>query len=125
MRVDKNRLITGIATFVETEVIGKMTDDRAAQIVLSVAVKAIRANPNIADKFIGNDIVRMILGYEERDGKESFDIDSMADMISESVRKYSYFPVVLPAVPFVSPREKELKFGPDDVDRLKRYIEEA
>ena len=125
MRVDKNRLITGIATFVETEVIGKMTDDRAAQIVLSVAVKAIRTNPNIADKFLGNDIVRMVLNYENQNGKESYDIDGMADMISESVRKYGYFPVLLPAVPFISPREKELKFGPDDVNRLKRYIEEA
>ena len=125
MRVDKNRLIAGIATFVENEVIAKMTDDRAAQIVLSVAVKTIRVNPNVADKFLDNDIVRMILGYEDRDGKESYDIDSMTDMISESVRKYGYFPVLLPAVPFISAREKELKFGPDDVNRLKRYIEEA
>ncbi len=125
MRVDKNKLIAGFTTFIETEVIAKMTDDKAAQVVLSVAVKAIRVNPAIADKILGNGIVRMVLGYEDQDGKESYDIDSMASMISESISKYGYFPVVLPAVPFISPREKELKFGPADVDRLKRYIKEA
>ena len=125
MRVDKNRLISGIASFIEAEVIAKMTDDKATQVVLSVAVKAIRTNPDIADRILGNSIVQMVLGYENQDGKESYDIDSMSGLISESITKYGYFPVVLPAVPFISPREKELKFGPSDVDRLKRYIEEA
>lgn len=40
----------------------------------------------------------------------------------QALLEQSDFPVKIPAINFISPNEKELKFSAADVDRLKSYI---
>ena len=85
----------------------------------------LKINDQVADKVLKNSFVCAVSGYSDEDGFETYDLDALFTAVSESVKKHGYFPVTIPAIPFVSPAEKELKFSADDVDLLKTYIEDV
>ena len=125
MRVDKQRVINGFVSYVENEIVPKISDDKAMQVIISVGVNTIKGNSNIANKFFDNTIVSTIAKHEQIDGKDTYDLDGLFSLTQDSISKYGYFPIILPAIPFVSPTEKELKFSSEDIEMLKTYIEEA
>ena len=114
----KADIITGLISYVEKEIIPKMSDDKAFQIILSVLVNTLRTNKTLTDKVFENDIFRTIT---KQDG-DSYDLNPLFDILTDSVSKYGYFPVTIPAIPFVSPTEKELKFDAEDIKTLKGYM---
>ena len=125
MRVEKQKIINGFVSYIDNEVAPKITNDKAMQIIISVGANTLRGNPVAADKLFNNGIVSTVAKYEMVDGKDTYDLDGLFSMVEDSVTKYGYFPVVLPAIPFISPTEKELKFSSEDIEMLKTYIEEA
>ena len=124
MRVDKQRIINGFVSYVESEIVPKISDDKAMQIIISVGVNTIKGNSNIANKFFDNTIVSTIAKHEQIDGKNTYDLDGLFSLTQNSISKYGYFPIIF-AIPFVSTTEKELKFSSEDIEMLKTYIEEA
>lgn len=125
MRVDKLRIINGIVSYIDSEVVPKIVNDKAMQIIISVGANTLRGNPSAADKLFSNGIVSAVAKHEVIDGKDTYDLDGLFSLVEDSVTKYGYFPITLPAIPFVSPTEKELKFSSEDIEMLKTYIEEA
>ena len=120
MRVTRNQIVNGITAFIQEEILPKMENDQALKILLSVAVNAIRANGKIVDKWLGNDIIRALI---DDDGSGNYDIDRLMDWIRMSVEQYGAFPVAIPPIPLISPREITLKLGPSDIAAIKRQIE--
>lgn len=120
MRVTKNQIINGITDFIKEEILPKMENDQALKILLSVAVNAIKANGKIVDKWLNNDIIRTLI---DDDGSGNYDIDRLMDWIRMSVEQYGAFPVAIPPIPLISPREITLKLGPSDIAAIKRQIE--
>ena len=45
--------------------------------------------------------------------------------IRTSVEEYGAFPVIVPPIPLVSPREITLRLGPSDIIAIQRQIENA
>lgn len=125
MRIDKNKIINGIVSYIDNEVVPKIVNDKAMQIIISVGANTLRGNPAAADKLFNNGIVATVIKHEVIDGKDTYELDGLFSMVEDSVTKYGYFPITLPAIPFVSPTEKELKFSSEDIEMLKTYIEEA
>lgn len=125
MRVEKRKIINGFISYIDCEVVPKITNDKAMQIIISVGANTLRGNPAAADKLFNNGIVTTVAKHEVVDGKDTYDLDSLFSLVEDSITKYGYFPITLPAIPFVSPTEKELKFSSDDIAMLKTYIEEA
>lgn len=121
MRVDKTKIINGLASYVENEVIPKISNDKAMQIILSVSVNAIKGNTALTDKIFDNDIVKIVGKFNN----ETYDLDSLFAITCESISKYGYFPIKIPAISFISPTEKDLRFSSEDVELLKTYIEES
>lgn len=121
MRVTKDQIINGVISFVESDVIPKV-DDKATQIIASIAVKAVKANTKLVDSIFENQLVKTLLDVGE-DG--TYEIEGLFKSIEESVREFGAFPVELPAVPFISPTEKTLKFDAKDVSEIKRLIERS
>lgn len=121
-RFDKEQIVKGFGEYIEKEVIYKMQDDKALQIMLTVAVTTVLANQSIVDKIFENQTVKDVLKYEEEKG---YDLDDLFDNIKESINKFGYFPIIIPPIsklPFIKQAEKELKFHSSDVDKLKEYI---
>jgi len=99
-----------------------MEEDRALKIVFSVAVNAVKANGKLIDKWLDNDIIRALI---DNDGSGTYNIESLMDWIGMSVEEYGAFPVTVPPIPLISPREITLKLNATDIAAIQRQIETA
>ena len=122
MRVTKNQIVNGLVAYIQQEIMPKMDDDRALKILFSIGVNAVKANDKLIDKYLSNDIVRALI---DDDGSGNYDIERLMDWIRTSVEEYGAFPVIVPPIPLVSPREITLKLGPSDIVAIQRQIESA
>ena len=122
MRVTRPQIINGLTGYIQQEILPKMEDDRALKILFSVAVNAIKANDKLIDKYLSNDIVKALI---DDDGSGNYDIERLMAWIRTSVEEYGAFPVIVPPIPLVSPREITLRLGPSDIIAIQRQIENA
>lgn len=122
MKVTRNQIVNGLVAYIQQEIMPKMEDDRALKILFSVAVNAIKANDKLIDKYLSNDIVRALI---EDDGNGNYDVERLMGWIRTSVEEYGAFPVIVPPIPLVSPREITLRLGPSDIIAIQRQIENA
>ena len=122
MRVNKGQLVRGVADYIQGEILPKMADDRAVQIILSIAVNAALGNNKTVDAALDNSMVRALL---DDDGSGTYEIGGIADAMRAAIEQYGSFPVTIPAIPLLSPREITLKLGAADVDAMRRRIENA
>ena len=120
MRVSKGQIARGAAEFIENEILPKMGNDRAVQIILSIAAKTVTSNNNLIDAIMENEIVRAILND---DGTGMYEINGVMDAMQESVEQYGSFPIQVPAIPLLSPHEITLTLDARDVEALRRRIE--
>jgi len=51
-----------------------------------------------------------------------FDIDLLEQVLVKTIEEHGDFPLTIPAIKFISPTEKELRFTADDVRRMRNYI---
>ena len=122
MRVTKSQIVNGLTRYIQQEILPKMEDDRALKILFSVGVNAIKANDKLIDKYLNNDIIRALI---DDDGSGNYDVERLMDWIKESVEEYGAFPVTVPPIPLISPREITLRLGPSDIIAIQRQIENA
>ena len=122
MRVTKEQLIKGTIEYIGEDVIPQITDDKALQILLDIMVNSVKANSKLADPIFENNTVKTFLKCND-DG--TYDLEGSLNIISSSVKKYGPFPVVIPPIKYVSPKEKELSFTESDIAELKRRIERS
>ena len=113
--VTREQIISGIEKFVVNDVISKV-QDKALQIIIDTTLAVLKRRPELIDKYINNSLFKTDKGY---------DIDMMVELIKSSLNKLGAFPVVFPAIPFISPTEKILSFSADDIDTLASYIKGA
>lgn len=117
MRVTRKKVLSGIVNFVKSEMINKITD-RPLKMILAAGVSALEINPSIADSIFDNSFVSQIL----KDDGLMCDVDSAFEILEKTLTEYGDFPVVIPAIKFISPVEKELTFTRGDIQKLKDYI---
>lgn len=122
MRVSRTQIVNGISDYIQSDIMPKMAEDRAVQIILSIAVNAVAANNKLVDSIFANDIVKTML---DDDGGGTYDIAGVADAMQTAIDQYGNFPVTIPAIPLVSPHEITLRLNADDIDAMKRSIESA
>ena len=122
MRVNRHQIVSGVGDYVRGEILPKMSDNRAMQIVLTVALNAALANSKTVDAMLNNGVVKALL---EDDGSGTYELESVASAMHEAIEQYGSFPVRIPPVPLVSPGEITLNLNANDVDALRRKIESA
>ena len=115
----KNQIVNGLIKYAELEVISKI-EDKALQIILGIGVVALKRNQDMIDAILKNPIIGYLV-KETEDGK--YDLDELFDIINETLKTYGKLPVTIPAIKFISPVEKTLKFSTDDINKLKNCME--
>lgn len=117
----KKEIVDGVITYAEKDLLPMLKGkDKALSMVIYFLLMQLKLKPGLADIFFENPFVKMILPTEE-DGM--YDIDSFMKSIRESVKKFGgTISVTIPAIPLLSPAEKELKFDEDDIDSMMSYI---
>lgn len=122
MRVSKSQIVHGIADYIQGEILPKMADEKAVQIILSIAANAAMSNGKLVDSVLENEIVRTLL---EDDGTGTYDVGGIADAMRTAIEQYGSFPVRVPAIPLLSPHEITLRLSAEDIDAMRRRIENA
>ena len=122
MRVTRSQIVNGITGYITTEILPKMENDKALAILCAVAVNAIKANDRMVDKYLQNDIIRTLI---DDDGNGTYDVERLMDWIKTSVEEYGAFPVTVPPIPLISPREITLRLSASDIAAIQRHIETA
>lgn len=122
MRVSKSQIVHGITEFIQNEILPKMGDDRAVQIMLSIAINTAIGNDRLVSTVLDNEVVRALLGD---DGSGSYEISGIIDAMRTAIEQYGSFPVRVPAIPLLSPHEITLKLDASDVDAIRRRIENS
>lgn len=118
MNVTKQQIVNGITKYVKDEVIEKITD-KPFKIAMAVGISMLENNAEIANKFFENELVLAILGKNDDD---TFDIEKISEALEKALTEYGDFPVIIPAIKFISPTEKTLNFSSRDIKALKNYI---
>lgn len=122
MRVTKSQLVHGVIAYVQNEILPKMGDNRAMQILISVGANTAAANAKLMDLIFGNQIVRAIL---EDDGSGTVEIGGLAEAMRKSIDQYGSFPVKVPVIPLICPDGFTVTLAANDVTALFNAIENA
>ena len=122
MRVSRNQIVKGVTDYIQTDLLPNMENDRAVQIIGTIVLNAVTANSKLVDSIFDNDIVKALLGD---DASGTYEISNLTDAMRSAIDQYGSFPVNIPAIPLISPREITLKLNANDVDAMRRRIESA
>ena len=106
---------------IELEVISKV-EDKALQILLGIGITALNRNHDLIDAVLQNPFISYLVKVDD-EGK--YDLDEVFSIINDTLKTYGKLPVTIPAIKFISPVEKTLKFSTEDVNKLKQFMEEV
>ena len=116
--ITKKELLVAFIRYVKEEIIPHISD-RSFRMILSAALYALDAKPDIAEPFFSNPVVTAILGGA--DGQ--YDVEVLFTVLTNVVNEYDGIPVVIPPVKFITQTETVLTFREGDVRRLKEYVD--
>ena len=116
--VAKKDIVSGVIEYAEEEMLPKITDKTLA-IVIYFFISQLKTKPKLADVFFENMLVKQLL--PENNGM--YDIEDFIKSIKTSIKKFGgSLTIAIPAIPLLSPSEKELRFGESDFDDMLDYI---
>ena len=117
--ITKKQLLTGVIKFIRAEVIPHVADrDRSLKIVMSAALYAVDAKPDVVEPFFPNPIVSAILQGENGE----YDTSTIFAVLDSVIQEYGGIPVTIPPIKFVTTTETTFTFHAGDVDTLKNYL---
>jgi hypothetical protein len=122
MRVTKSQIVHGITEYLQSDILPQMGGARSMQIIVSIGANAIAANNKLADAVFKSPVVLAML---DDDGSGTYDLGGLVDAVTKSIRQYGSFPVQVPAIPLISPTGFTLSLAAEDIDAMKRKIEET
>lgn len=122
MRVTRSQIVHGIVDYTKSDIIPKMGNGRALQILASVGANTVAANNKLVDAIFENQMVREIL---DDDGSGTYEIGDLVDAMSKAIQQFGNFPVQVPAIPFIAPAGMTLTLSADDVAAMRSRIETA
>ena len=122
MRVTKSQLVHGMVGFVQNEILPKMSNNKAMQILLSVGANTAASNAKLVELFFSHPLVRAVL---DDDGSGSVELGGLADALRKSIDQYGSFPVQMPVIPLICPDGFTVILSANDVTALFNSIENA
>lgn len=117
MEVTKEHISKGVSKFIQSDMIPHITDS-GMQLLLGITAGAIETKPQILDKILDNEMLAAVA----KTGN-GYDLSALRNAATNAIDKYGKLTVTIPGIPFISPNEKQIHFGSDDVRRLVDRIE--
>lgn len=125
MTYSKDKLINGVLGFVEQEIVPLMANDKPMQIVSMTAARYLRANTRLTDSIFQRPKIQTVLNYDPTAG--SYDVSALLDAFRDSVKDCGGSFAVSVPIPSLwgAAQTKTVTLSAADVDKLRKYIEEA
>lgn len=122
MRVTKSQIVHGVADYIQGDIVPKMSNGRAMQILVSIGANAVAANGKMLDAVFTNHVVQALL---DDDGSGTYELSGLVEAMQKSIEQFGSFPVQVPAIPLISPAEFTLNLSASDVEAIRSRIERA
>lgn len=117
MEVTRSQIAKGVARFIRDDMIPHINDS-GMQLILGVTAGALDTKPQLLDKLLENEMLVAVA----KSG-ENYDLSVLQKAATAAIDKYGKLSITIPGIKFISPEEKVLQFGSDDVRRLIEKIE--
>lgn len=117
MEVTKEHIAKGLSKFIQNDMIPHITES-GMQLVLGIAAGSIETKPQILDKILDNEMLAAVA----KTGN-GYDLSALRNAATNAIDKYGKLTITIPGIPFISPHEKEIHFGSDDIRKLVDRIE--
>lgn len=117
----KDKLIAGLAEYIERELIAKI-DDRPLRILIATAVATIKNNLKAAEPIISHPIISAMLAS---DGNGNYDVRIFTQSLKDSIDRHGNLTINIPPIPMLSPQGINITLDSNDVAKIESYIEEV
>ena len=117
MEVTKSQIAKGVARFIQEDMIPSVSD-KGMQLLLGIVAGAVETKPQLMDKLLENEMLAIVA----KSG-DNYDLSLLQKTATQAIEKYGKLTITIPGIKFISPDEKVLQFGSDDVRRLIERIE--
>ena len=118
MSVTQDKIATGMARYIRSEMMPKIPD-RGFRVVLDAAAAMMEINPRIVESMLSSSLTAAVLRRTE-DGL--YDVETVSEALAQAAESQGGLPVVIPAIPLISPTEKSLNFSANDIRAIARSI---
>lgn len=118
--VTKKQLLKAFVKYVKKEVIPGI-DDRSLRMVLSAALYAIDAKPDIVNPIFDNAFVSALIQGEG----DRYDTDTLFTALTNVANEFGGIPIVIPPIKFITSKESTITFGESDIKTLRQYVEQS
>lgn len=118
--VTKKQLLKAFVKYVKKEVIPGI-NDRSLQMVLSAALYAIDAKPDIVNSIFDNTFVSALIQGED----DRYDTDTLFTALTNVANEFGGIPIVIPPIKFITSKESTITFGENDINTLRQYVEQS
>ena len=118
MSVTQDKIAAGVARYLRAEMIPKIPD-KGFRVILDAAAAMMEINPRIAESMLSNPLTAAVLRCTE-DGL--YDVETVGEALAQAAEIHGGLPVVIPAIPLISPTEKSLNFSANDIRAIVRNI---
>lgn len=121
----KDKIVNGILGFAERELIPLMANDNPVQIAAMTAARYLRANTRLTDSIFQRPAIQNVLNYDAASG--TYDVSALLDAFRDSVKDCGGLFALTVPIPglFGAAQTKTITLSTADVDKLRKYIEEA
>ena len=120
MKYTKSQIVNGVAAYIKEELLPKMGQTKGLQVILSVAVNAVKANDRLIDYVASLPIVQALL---QEDGEGGYEIDGLLNHLRAAVEEFGGLPLEVPAVKFIAPTGCVITLHASDIDYIRKKIE--
>ena len=118
--VTKKQLLKAFIKYVKKEVIPGISD-RSLRMVLSAALYAIDAKPDIVNPIFSNPLVAALLQGEG----DRYDTDVLFTALTNVANEFGGIPIVIPPIKFITSSESTITFTESDISTFKRYVDKS
>ena len=118
--VTKKQLLRAFIKYVKTEVLPGI-DDRSLRMVISAALYAIDAKPDIVNPIFDNTFVSSLIQGEG----DRYDTDTLFTALTNVANEFGGIPIVIPPIKFITSKESTITFGENDIKTLRQYVKQS
>lgn len=119
MIVTIEKVRSGITKYIEQDLAPVITD-KGFQFAISFISELIKQDTPIIEAYLRQPMIAAFVPWNE-EGK-GYDISKLMTALKNTLNRCSVLPVKIPAIPFLSPEEKEIKFTISDLERIEQYL---
>ena len=117
--ITKRQIADSIAAFIGNDLMPRV-DSSHAKFVLCMAQRNLAENDGMLDAFFASPLIASAVKVNG----DEYDIDDLVMIMRNVLEMQKSYPLIIPKVPLLSPKETVVRITASDLDKLLSYMNE-